>query len=127
MTDQNRLRGRLGEDVAALLLASRGYRVIDRNVRAGRSEIDLLVERGETLILVEVKWRRGDFDPAPAAGAWSRGQRQRARDAAARLMLAIPGASGRPWRFDLVTIVEAPRGWRIEHHAGAWSPGDSFW
>jgi len=127
MTDQNRLRGRLGEDVAALLLASRGYRILDRNVRAGRSEIDLLVERGETLILVEVKWRRGDFDPAPAARAWSRGQRQRARDGAAHLMLAIPGASSRPWRFDLVTIVEAPHGWRVEHHPGAWSPGDSFW
>jgi len=29
--------------------------------------------------------------------------------------------------FDLVTIAEEARGWTLEHHPGAWSPGGSYW
>ena len=34
--------GRRGEDVAAELLEGRGYRIMDRNYRFGREEIDLV-------------------------------------------------------------------------------------
>ncbi|MCE5256601.1 MAG: YraN family protein [Spirochaetaceae bacterium] len=47
--------GRKGEDAAALLLAREGWRILARNFRAGRGEIDIIAEKGEVLSFVEVK------------------------------------------------------------------------
>ena len=113
-------RGPLGETLAELFLVSRGWEVRGRNLRAGRREIDLLVQRGDTLALVEVKWRRG----GGAAEAWRRPQRERAGEAALALMESWPAKA---WRFDLVTIEEEARGWTLRHHPGAWSPAGSCW
>ena len=49
-------KGSLGESLAEQFLVARGFRVIGRNVRAGRREIDLVVSRGSTIALVEVKF-----------------------------------------------------------------------
>ncbi|MEN8113392.1 MAG: YraN family protein [Actinomycetota bacterium] len=47
--------GDTGEEIAARFLARRGVAIIERNVRVGRDEIDLLSrDRGE-LVAVEVK------------------------------------------------------------------------
>ena len=127
MTFTNQKRGRLGEEIAALLLVSRGYREVARNARFGRGEIDLLLERGELLVAVEVKWRRSDTTPEAAVRAWSPMQRARAHAAVLAAMESLPGAARRPWRLDLVTIEVHPRGWTVEHHPGAWSPGRSYW
>ena len=117
--------GARGEEVAALLLASRGYRILARNVRVGRQEIDLVAERGRLLVAVEVKWRTGDS----AAHAWSRAQRRRCGEAVLTVMAEGRFTDGaeRPWRFDLVTISVVPAGWTIEHRKGVWSPGNSWW
>jgi putative endonuclease len=119
-------RGAFGEAMAALFLESRGYRILARNFRAGRREIDLIVERGELLVAVEVKWRSGDGQ-LQAAEAWRPAQRARAADGALSAMTRIPGGTTRPWRFDLVLIVEHARSLELEHRAGVWAPGGSFW
>lgn len=52
-------RGPIGETIAAVYLRKRGYRIVDRNVRTRRGEIDLVARRGDELVFVEVKsWRR---------------------------------------------------------------------
>ena len=51
--------GPIGETIAAVYLSRRGYRVLDRNVRTRRGEIDLVARHGDELVFVEVKsWRR---------------------------------------------------------------------
>jgi putative endonuclease len=51
--------GMLGERIAEWFLTLKGFEIVGRNlVYAGR-EIDLLVRRGEFLVAVEVKLRRG--------------------------------------------------------------------
>ena len=47
--------GRLGEELAARFLEARGARVLGRNVRVGRGEIDLHVAVGGVSVAVEVK------------------------------------------------------------------------
>lgn len=47
--------GSVGEEIAARFLERRGGVVADRNVRAGRDEIDLLVTVGGESVAVEVK------------------------------------------------------------------------
>lgn len=120
-----RAPGAIGEDVAALLLASRGYRILARNVRFGRQEIDMIAERGRLLVAVEVKWRSG----GAVAEAWSPAQRRRCGEAVLAAMgdPRFAGAGSRPWRFDLVTIAATPAGWTVEHRKGVWSPGNSWW
>lgn len=49
-----------GEDAALRYLLDRGYQLVHRNYRYRRAEVDLVVRRGqELLILVEVKARSG--------------------------------------------------------------------
>ena len=47
--------GRAGEDAAASWLEAGGWRVVARNFRAGRGEIDLAAARGGVLAFFEVK------------------------------------------------------------------------
>ena len=49
--------GRLAETAALLLLMCKGYWPIATRVKTPRGEIDLIVRRGRTLVLVEVKRR----------------------------------------------------------------------
>lgn len=53
-----KLLGRLGEDTAADLLISRGFRILHRNFRIGHAEIDLVAENDGFLVFAEVKTRR---------------------------------------------------------------------
>jgi putative endonuclease len=120
-------RGRLGETLAALFLESRGYTIVAKNLRVARHEIDLLAERGETLVAVEVKWRReGALEAAPGE-AWRSAQRTRLHAAVLGAMAVVPRGMLRPWRIDLVAIEERRDGWTLVHRPGAWTPGDSCW
>jgi putative endonuclease len=49
--------GKSGEDRAVLYLQERGYRLIDRNWRCAQGEIDIIVQRGDETVFVEVKTR----------------------------------------------------------------------
>jgi putative endonuclease len=51
--------GRDGEDAAAAHYLALGYRVLARNWRCRVGELDLVLGRGDTLVLCEVKTRRG--------------------------------------------------------------------
>ena len=48
-------KGREGERRAEQYLSERGYRVLARNFRCRRGEIDLIAEKGDRIIFVEVK------------------------------------------------------------------------
>ncbi|MDR2028361.1 MAG: YraN family protein [Treponema sp.] len=47
--------GREGEKQAAAVLEGAGMRIIARNVRSGRGEIDIVALDGDTIVFVEVK------------------------------------------------------------------------
>ena len=56
MTD-NIKKGKEGENLAATFLEEKGYRIVNRNYRYKHAEIDLIVEKTDFLIFVEVKTR----------------------------------------------------------------------
>jgi putative endonuclease len=97
--------GRSAEEAAARHLARRGWRVLGRNVRIGRGELDLIVRRGGVLAFVEVKARRSAACGAPEDAVDGRKRRQVAR-------LADIWLAARPWalkgvsdvRFDIVAV-----------------------
>ncbi len=49
--------GLRGEDIAAAFLLSAGYRILDRNWRCSRGELDLVALDGRQIVAVEVKTR----------------------------------------------------------------------
>jgi putative endonuclease len=122
-----RARGVLGEDLARSFLEFRGYTILERNLRVGGAELDIVARRGRVLVAVEVKWRRGDPGGSEVGLSWR--PRQRARSHAAMLtwMSGRGDTEGCDWRFDLITIEERADGWTLTHRPGAWSPGGSFW
>ncbi|MER2598573.1 MAG: YraN family protein [Caldilineales bacterium] len=61
MPTSRRRLGDWGEQLAVDLLLGKGYRLLARNWRAGRSgELDLVMQQGDCLVAVEVRTRRGD-------------------------------------------------------------------
>jgi putative endonuclease len=43
------------EDLAASYLKAKGYSIVERNLRIGKGELDIVAERDGTLVIVEVK------------------------------------------------------------------------
>jgi len=48
-------KGLAGEDAAVLFLEKKGMRILSRNFRCRRGEIDIIALDGETLVFIEVK------------------------------------------------------------------------
>jgi putative endonuclease len=122
-TAKQRLGGK-GEAAAARLLASKRYRILDRNWRRGRLELDLVCEDGDEIVFVEVKTRTAGTLTSPAEGM-SPGKRQ-SLIKAARCWLAAHKAWERACRFDVVCVTDAGQELRLEHHIHAFELADSL-
>ena len=102
--------GREGEEVAAAFLEAKGFRVMERNYRFERSEVDLVCflparrwEDGGEMVFVEVKTRRGTGFGQPEEAVTPEKQRHLVR--AARAWLHERKMEGTPARFDVVSIL----------------------
>ena len=95
--------GRQGEDEAARLLEAKGLRILERNLRLGRLELDLVCEDGEYLVFVEVKTRAEGSLATPADGLTPQKRSRLIR--AAQSYLSCRGLWHRPCRFDLVSVL----------------------
>ncbi len=112
-------RGRYFEELAQSYLIDRGWRVLDRNVRFLRKEIDLVVARNEVVAFVEVKGRTGTAHGHPLeAITW---RKRRAISLAARMWMAQSDFRAEVYRFDAIAIRLVPgRDPELEHIEGAW-------
>ncbi len=115
-----RLSGRRQEVVAALWLMAKGYRILGFRLKAPEAEIDLLVQRGRILAVVEVKSRT---TIEAALEAVSAGQRDRLRRAARALAARTPRLARLNVRLDLIAL--APRA-LPRHIPDAWR-GDAVY
>lgn len=113
---QHERRGRRAEDIAAIWLIAKGYRLIGRRVRTPVGEIDLVMRRRNALVFVEVK-ARATLD----SGLLALHPRQQARcEAAARWLAVRHGWPGAVLRHDAVVI----RPWAFPVHLVAvWRDG----
>jgi len=111
--------GRRFEDLAERHLLSRGWLVLDRNVRFGRKEVDLVVARGDVVAFVEVKGRRGPRYGHPLESITWRKRREIA--CVARWWIERFGRPGQVFRFDAVAVERVPGGHlRVRHVEDAW-------
>ena len=95
--------GGAGEAEALKQLQARGLKLVLRNHRCRMGEIDLVMLDGNTLTLIEVRYRADDSFGGAAASVTAR--KQRRLIAAARHLLATRSDLRRyPARFDVVAL-----------------------
>jgi putative endonuclease len=116
------LRGRLAEAVAADYFFVSGFTVLGANVRAGPLELDLVLERGDLLVVAEVRSRgAGALESALASVRWKkREQIRRATDRIWRGWLCRRLHLQRV-RFDVVAVAFSGSGVLVEHVVAAFS------
>ena len=116
---------RTGEDAAARHLADLGYSVIERNLRIGDDEADLvaITPRGAVAV-VEVKARSGRWHPEDRVDATKRANLVRL----AAALACRDAFRDRLFQFDVVAVSVLPgREPEVLHWPHAFDAGDAPW
>lgn len=109
--------GRFGEDRAAEWLADNGFRIVERNWRCARGEIDIVAWQAATLVFIEVK-TRGGISAGHPFDAITASKITRLRRLVPAWFVDHPDVSARQIRIDAVAVhVDADR-IVVEHVAG---------
>ncbi len=111
--------GKTGEHLAERFLRGKGYRILDKNYRSRRGEIDLIAEKDDFLIFVEVKTRYAIDDEDPIYRVDKK--KQKRLGLAAEAYLAEHESHHSSVRFDVVTV-QFEKGKPIFSHYE-----DAFW
>lgn len=94
--------GKKGEDIAVCYLENRGYKILDRNYYSRYGEIDIIAEKENYIVFVEVKIRRvgTPFIAAEAVDTI----KQKKIIKTATIYLSQTGTGLQP-RFDVIAIL----------------------
>lgn len=126
MRTRAQLAGESAEQLVAERLERAGWRILGRNIRVGRAELDLVAVDpiGPVLVAVEVRWRcRRDYGLAEETVDWRK--RARLREAMFRLIEhgRLPGGDPLPrlpLRLDIIGVdVDADGRPSLRHHRAA--------
>ena len=103
---KNLFLGKFGEDIAASFLEKEGYRIIGRNVKFGRHELDIIAEDKDFLVFVEVKTRSCDHPESSDYGNPGRAVTEKKRTDTLRATydyLKTHGTNKQP-RIDVIEV-----------------------
>jgi putative endonuclease len=95
------LSGAQAEALACAHLERAGLKLLARNYRCPQGEIDLIMDDHDTLVFVEVRYRRSDAFGTPAETV---GRRKQARLQAAAEHYLLTHSADRVCRFDVVAV-----------------------
>lgn len=95
--------GRQAEDLACRYLAGHGLKTLCRNFHSPRGELDVIMEDGDTIVFVEVRYRRHDRYGS-AAETVNHSKQGKLIATALYYLQQHPNYSNRPTRFDVVAI-----------------------
>ena len=96
-------RGRLGEDAAVEALRRGGMKVLARNYRGGRGELDVICRDEDCLVFVEVKTRSSEEWGRPAQ-AVNHEKRRLIAEAASYYLRRLESTQIK-YRFDVVEVL----------------------
>lgn len=97
-------RGREAEETALDFLQQQGMRLVERNFRCRLGELDLIMEHDETLVFVEVRYRKSDRFGSALESVDKTKQTRLIR--AADYYLGLKNID-KPARFDVVAVAPA--------------------
>ena len=111
--------GKKGEELAADHLTKSGYKILFRNWKWGKHEIDIIAENKDFVVFAEVKTRTVDYQMHPVTAV--------TRDKQKSIILAADGYIKRyninkESRFDVVTVIKKGEQFEIDHIEDAFYP-----
>lgn len=110
--------GSWGERLAQKFLEENGYTILETNWRSFHKEVDIIAQKGSTIVFVEVKTRTTTFiNPAEAVNR----QKQQFLLSAANSYIKYKRIDG-DVRFDIVSIVARNGNYTLEHIENAFYP-----
>ena len=116
---ESHVLGKKGEDLAADHLTKAGLRILFRNWKWGKHEIDIIAENNDQIIFVEVKTRTEDYQMHPASAVTAEKQRS--------IIYAADGYLqkyniNKESRYDVLTIIKKEKSYEIDHIEDAFYP-----
>jgi putative endonuclease len=118
MSDHMEL-GRKGEELAAKYLTEKGFRILERNWRRGKNEIDIIARDGRYIVIVEVKTRESNALAEPETAVTR--EKQKALIRAANSYVMYKNLVDEV-RFDIVSIIISKGKELINHIPDAFYP-----
>lgn len=120
MKTPKRAFGDWGEGLASSFLKKRGYKIIEKNYRMKRGELDIVAWRrmpafGRTLCFIEVKTRRGERGSAERATTPEKQRRMRRAALSWCLKNDVP-TDRTPIQFEQVSVYDTGAGPEIFHY-----------
>ncbi|GMW03443.1 MAG: UPF0102 protein [Candidatus Hydrogenedentota bacterium] len=113
--------GQRGEDEAAAFLRKAGYKILHRNLILGKNEIDIIVQKADTVVFVEVKTRASDSYLSPEANVTFAKRRKLSK--AGRRYMRQRDDDSLYYRYDIIAVVLPDGGTaEITHFENAFSP-----
>lgn len=112
--------GDIGEQTACDYLTAKGWRILARNVRMGRNEIDIIAEKKKTTAFIEVKRRSGIAYGQPAEAVNTEKMRHIVQ--AAALYIEKNNLQNARLRFDVIEVLPG----EIRHIENAFDATDLF-
>lgn len=113
------LAGPEAETLACAWLQRQGLLLLERNFRCRRGEIDLIMQDGEQLVFVEVRYRRNSRFGSPAETVTGSKQARLIR-AAGHYLQRLDNTG--PCRFDVLAL-SGPRGEQVDWIRDAFQTG----
>jgi len=110
--------GRRGERRAAWFYRLRGYSIVERNLRLHAGEIDLIVRRGNTVAIVEVKTRQSRI-AGEGFEAVDRRKRERLIRLGDQYAARHPGVR---LRYDILSLFWTGSRFEVTHFPDAFRP-----
>lgn len=107
--------GAWGEGAAARFLEGRGYSIRETNYRCPEGEIDIIVQKGDCLVFVEVRSRRSLNFGTPEESVTA-AKKQKLANTALHYMATHSDLPAQ-WRVDVMAVEVGPAGEvrRLEH------------
>ena len=99
---RQKIFGKLGEDAAAKFLEVQGYKILARNFRIRSAEIDIIAQKDDVIVFVEVKARSDIRHGLPSEAVTVRKQKKIIE--AAGVFLQDENFSECACRFDVIEI-----------------------
>lgn len=118
---QNIEFGRKGEEIAAAFLLKKDYKILEKNWRFGKNEIDIVARdaSGKYVVVVEVKSRHSLYGGEPETAVTR--DKQKALIRAANAYIKVKNLQ-EEIRFDIISVLITKDAEKINHIEDAFYP-----
>lgn len=105
--------GLQAENLASKFLENKDYKILDTNWTCHWGELDIIAEKNNELVFIEVKYRKSNLYGYPHESFTKRKRISLIR--AIYKYLSRNNLKSSKWRLDLITIIEKPE-FKLEHY-----------